>query len=238
MPEITNHLNRSYDQELRRLRELMTGMGGMVEKELALAARAVLDRDEEAASAAVKADPAVDAREREVEAFAIQLIALRQPLGGDLREIIACLKMTGDLERMGDYAANVAKRSLVLNQFGLPPSLGALGQMMRLVQENVKLIVDAIGSADIVKAQQVWRDDQAIDDLYTGIFRELITYMMEDPRNITPCTHLLFIAKNLERVGDHATNIAETIYYAVTGETLPDARPKGDSITMPVRPER
>jgi phosphate transport system protein len=142
---------------------------------------------------------------------------------------VAALKMTVDLERIGDYAANVAKRSIVLAQFTLPYSLAGLGHMARLVQENLKLTVDAIGENDADKAMQVWRSDLMVDDIYTVIFRELITYMMEDPRNISPCTHLLFIAKNLERIGDHATNIAETIYYAAKGESLPDARPKGDS---------
>ncbi len=174
-------------------------------------------------------DPKVDALEREVEQFVIRLLALRQPMAMDLRQIVAALKMTGDLERIGDYAANVAKRSLVLAQFSLPFSLAGIGTMARLVQENLKLTIDAIGESDAEKAVQVWRSDQAIDDLYTAIFRELVTYMMEDARNITPCTHLLFIAKNLERIGDHATNIAETVHYAVTGEVLPEGRPKGDS---------
>jgi phosphate transport system protein len=138
-------------------------------------------------------------------------------------------KSNSDLERIGDYAANVAKRSIVLSQFSLPFSLAGLANMARLVQENLKLVVDAVGESDAEKAIRVWRSDQLIDDLYTVIFRELITYMMEDARNITPCTHLLFIAKNLERIGDHATNIAENVHYAVTGEVLPESRPKGDT---------
>jgi phosphate transport system protein len=178
---------------------------------------------------AVAAVVAFDALEREVEQFVIRMLALRQPVAGDLRQAVAALKMTVDLERIGDYASNVARRSIVLAQFTLPYSLAGLGHMARLVQESLKLTVDAIGENDADKAMQVWRSDLMVDDLYTVIFRELITYMMEDPRNITPCTHLLFIAKNLERIGDHATNIAETIHYAVKGESLPDARPKGDS---------
>ena len=157
------------------------------------------------------------------------MLALRQPMAGDLRQIVAALKITGDLERIGDYAANVAKRSIVLAQFSLPYSLAGLAHMARLVQEQLKSIIDALGDNDADKAVEVWRSDQVVDDIYNAIFRELITYMMEDPRNITPCTHLLFIAKNLERIGDHATNIAETVYYAVKGESLPDARPKGDT---------
>jgi phosphate transport system protein len=230
------HLIKSFDQELRRLRDMMVEMGGIVENQVALAAVAIMDRDGTAASRVVEEDPRVDALERQVEQFVIRMLALRQPVASDLRHAVAALKMTVDLERIGDYAANVAKRSIVLSQFTLPYSLAGLGHMARLVQENLKLTVDAIGENDADKAVQVWRSDLMVDDIYTVIFRELITYMMEDPRNITPCTHLMFVAKNLERIGDHATNIAETIYYAVKGESLPDARPKGDSSAYAMMP--
>ena len=229
MPEAPEHLVKSYDQELKRLRNMMTQMGGIVETQVALAADAIMQRDAASATRAVEEDPKVDALEREVESFVIRLLALRQPVAGDLRQIVAALKITGDLERIGDYAANVAKRSIVLSQFSLPYSLAGLAHMARMVQGQLKSINDALGENDAEKAVEVWRSDQVVDDIYNAIFRELITYMMEDPRNITPCTHLLFIAKNLERIGDHATNIAENLYYAVTGETLPDSRPKGDT---------
>jgi phosphate transport system protein len=229
MPEAPEHLVKSYDQELKRLRNMMTQMGGIVETQVALAADAIMQRDAASATRAVEEDPKVDALEREVESFVIRLLALRQPVAGDLRQIVAALKITGDLERIGDYAANVAKRSIVLAQFSLPYSLAGLAHMARMVQGQLKSIIDALGENDAEKAVEVWRSDQVVDDIYNAIFRELITYMMEDPRNITPCTHLLFIAKNLERIGDHATNIAENLYYAVTGETLPDSRPKGDT---------
>ena len=229
MSDPPEHLVKSYDQELKRLRSLMTQMGGIVETQVALAADAIMQRDTVSAMRAVEQDPHVDALEREVENFAIRLLALRQPVAGDLREIVAALKITGDLERIGDYAANVAKRSIVLAQFQLPYSLGGLVHMARLVQGQLKSIIDALGDNDTEKAVEVWRSDQVVDDIYNALFRELITYMMEDPRNITPCTHLLFIAKNLERIGDHATNIAENLYYAVKGELLPDTRPKGDN---------
>jgi phosphate transport system protein len=229
MSGVPDHLVKSYDQELKRLRNMMTQMGGIVETQVALAADAIMQRDAAAATRAVEEDPKVDALEREVESFVIRLLALRQPMAGDLRQIVAALKITGDLERIGDYAANVAKRSIVLSQFTLPYSLAGLAHLARLVQEQLKSIIDALGDADADKALEVWRSDQVVDDIYNAIFRELITYMMEDPRNITPCTHLLFIAKNLERIGDHATNIAENLYYAVKGETLPDTRPKGDT---------
>ncbi|HTC09366.1 MAG TPA: phosphate signaling complex protein PhoU [Acetobacteraceae bacterium] len=229
MSEAPEHLVKSYDQELKRLGNLITEMGGIVESQVADAAIAILQRDSEIATRVVETDPKVDAIEREVEQFVIRMLALRQPLAADLRNIVAALKITGDLERIGDYAANVAKRSIVLSQFNLSLSLSGLGHMAQLVQGNLKLIIDAVSENDAEKAIQVWRSDQMIDDLYNTVFRELITYMMEDPRNITPCTHLLFIAKNLERIGDHATNIAETVHYAVKGEPLTEMRPKGDT---------
>jgi phosphate transport system protein len=229
MSDAPQHVVRSFDQELAHLRDLIIEMGGIVESQVALAAQAILARDTAAATHAVEADPRVDALERDVEQFVIRMLALRQPMAADLRLIVAALKITGDLERIGDYAANVAKRSIVLAQFSLPYSLAAIANMARLVQEGLKTVIDSLAERDTDKAIEVWRSDQMVDDLYTAIFRELITYMMEDARNITPCTHLLFIAKNLERIGDHATNVAETIYYAVTGEVLPDTRPKGDT---------
>ena len=228
MSETPQHVVKSYDQELKRLRGMITEMGGIVESQVALAAEAIMHRDAAAATRAVEEDPRVDALEREVEAFVIRLLALRQPVAGDLRLIVASLKITGDLERIGDYAANVAKRSIVLAEFSLPYSLAGLAHMARLVQQQLKSIIDAFGDSDADKAMEVWRSDQVVDDIYNALFRELITYMMEDPRNITPCTHLLFIAKNLERIGDHATNVAETLYYSIKGESLPDARPKGN----------
>jgi phosphate transport system protein len=234
MLEAPEHLVKSYDQELKRLGNLITEMGGIVESQVANAAIAIMQRDAEIASLVVETDPKVDAIEHEVEQFVIRMLALRQPMASDLRNIVAALKITGDLERIGDYAANVAKRSIVLSQFNLSLSLSGLGHMAQLVQGNLKLIIDAVSANDAAKAIEVWRSDQAIDDLYNTVFRELITYMMEDPRNITPCTHLLFIAKNLERIGDHATNIAETVHYAVTGEPLTEARPKGDTSSYAV----
>ena len=229
MAEQTAHAFRSFDQELNRLHDMMAEMGGLVERELMLATAAVLEHDSAAATQAVELDPQVDAIEREVEQFVIRTLALRQPMAGDLRQVVTALKIIHDLERIGDYAANVAKRSIVLAEFAAPLNLGGLSHMARLVQEALKLTIDAIGARDTDLATEVWQNDSAIDDLYTTIFRELITYMMEDPRNITPCTHLLFVAKNLERIGDHATNIAETLYYAVKGENLPAARPKSDA---------
>lgn len=228
MPESAEHIVKSYEQDLKRLRDMITEMGGMVESQVAMACTAILQRDRSAAAQAMESDSKVDAREHEIEQYVIRLLALRQPVAGDLRQIVSALKSTGDLERIGDYAANVAKRSLVLEQYSLRYAATGLAHMASLVQENLKRVIDAVGADDPDKAMQVWRSDEAIDEIYNALFRELVTYMMEDPRNITPCTHLLFIAKNLERIGDHATNIAETVYYAVTGIPLTDARPKGD----------
>jgi phosphate transport system protein len=238
MSDATEHLVKSYDNELKRLRDMLTEMGGIVESQVAMAAEAIMNRDSAAATRVVEDDPKVDALEREIEQFVIRLLALRQPMAGDLRRIVAGLKITTDLERIGDYAANVAKRSIVLGQYTLPYSLAGLAHMAHMVQDQLKSIIDALGDNDTDKAVEVWRSDRVVDDIYNALFRELITYMMEDPRNITPCTHLLFIAKNLERIGDHATNIAETVYYAVSGEVLPDTRPKGDtSAYAVVRPK-
>jgi phosphate transport system protein len=223
------HIVKSYEQELGRLRGLMTQMGGMVEAQAANATRAVIEHNATSAGYAVQDDLNVDILEREITDFAIRMLALRQPVASDLRLIIASIKIAGDLERIGDYAANVAKRSLVLNEMAAPYTLSGIAHMCRLVQENLKVTVDAIGENNAERALEVWRSDIMIDDVYSAIFREQITYMMEDPRNITPCTHLLFIAKNLERMGDHATNIAETVHYAITGDTMANERPKGES---------
>ncbi|HQT84919.1 MAG: phosphate transport system regulatory protein PhoU [Acidiphilium sp. 37-64-53] len=228
MPDESRHILTSFEADLGRLRDMIAAMGGLVETELADATAALLSRDAVMAARVVEFDARVDAEERAIEQFAIRVLALRQPVADDLRQVVAALKVTTDLERIGDYAANVAKRTIILNEAVPAYPLASLAQMSRLVQENLKSTIDAIGEADPQKAMAVWRADQMIDDLYTTIFRELITYMMEDPRNISACTHLLFIAKNLERIGDHATNVAELTYYAATGETLPDNRPKGD----------
>ena len=228
------HIVKSFAQELQRLRDLMIEMGGLVESQVALATQAVTDGDPAVATRAVELDPSVDALERQAEQLVIRMLALRQPMASDLREIVAAMKVTAAMERIGDYAKNVAKRSIVLGQFRLPFKMTAITTMSRLVQESLKLVIDAIGEQDAQKAIQVWRSDEAIDDLYNSIFRELVTYMMEDARNITPCTHLLFIAKNLERMGDHATNIAEHVHYAITGEALAEERPKGSGTAYAV----
>jgi phosphate transport system protein len=223
------HMVRSYDEDLRRLREMLTRMGGLAERQVADATAALIDRDAELAAEVVQRDAQLDQLEREIEAFCVRLLALRQPVGPDLRLIIAAMKIAHELERIGDYARNGAKRAIVVS---VQPSVGSMngfGRMARMVQENLQGALDALVQGDADRADEVWHADESVDEVYNGIFREMLTHMMEDPRNITVGTHLLFVAKNLERIGDHATNIAETVHYAVRGENLPEDRPKADS---------
>ena len=220
---------RSYAEELDRLRGTLARMGGLAEQQVMEAARALVERDTDLAAEVVQRDAVLDALERELDGFCVRLLALRQPMGPDLRLIVAVLKVAHMLERIGDYASNVAKRSIVLSS--LPPlgSLNGFQRMARLVQENLQGAIDALVQGDAARADEVWAADAPVDEIYNGIFREMLTHMMEDPRNITAATHLLFMAKNLERIGDHATNIAEVVHYAVRGENLPEDRPKGDA---------
>jgi phosphate transport system protein len=227
--EQPDHIVRSYDEQLRKLRDLVARMGGLAERQVHDATQALVRRDAALAAEVVARDGALDALEREIESFCIRILALRQPMAGDLRFIVAAMKVAHNLERIGDYARNGAKRSIVIAQ---QPQIGSLNGFLRmslLVQENLKLAIDALVNDDAAAAERVWAGDEPVDDIYNGIFREMLTHMMEDPRNITAATHLLFIAKNLERIGDHATNIAETVHYAVRGDSLPEDRPKADT---------
>lgn len=221
------HTITRYDQELDRLRGIVARMGGLVERQTAQAIAAVVNQNEEAALEPPELDAEVDALEREAEMLAIRILALRAPMAVDLRVIVAVLKMSGDLERIGDYASSIARRAGKVEVLDGAISFSALRAMARLVQENLHMAVESMVENDAERAQEVWKADTAVDELYTTMFRELVTYMMEDPRKIGPCIHLLFVAKNLERIGDHATNIAERVYYAVTGEMLPSVRPRG-----------
>jgi len=229
---VSEHIIKSYDEELRRLDNTITQMGGLAETQLATAIEAVMKRDSRLASEVVEADARVDLLEQEVEGLAVRLLALRQPMAVDLRQIVSALKTASDLERIADYAANVAKRSIVLNQ--APPVRPAysIPRMGRLGQAMIKDVLDAYVERDADKALLVWARDEELDEMYSSLFRELLTYMIEDPRNITACTHLLFMAKNIERIGDHATNIAETLYFMVHGTPLQLARPKRDLTTQ------
>ncbi|MSP49588.1 MAG: phosphate signaling complex protein PhoU [Alphaproteobacteria bacterium] len=230
----SEHIVRAYDEQLKRLKAEISEMGGLVEVQLGQALQAVGARDAELGQRCVASDVAVDSLERQIDESVVKMLALRQPMASDLRTILSALKIAADLERIGDYAANVGKRVPALIQFPPVPSVNGvvrLGQLARLI---VKDVLDAFASSDTARAIQVWQRDEELDAMYSSLFRELLTYMMEDPRNITPCTHLLFIAKNLERIGDHATNIAETIHFQVVGRTIAEARPKGDQTSFAV----
>ena len=226
MPE---HTVRSYEEELRRLRDMILRMGGLAERQVAESGEALVERDSDLAAEVVQRDAQLDALEREVEALCVRLLALRQPMGADLRLIVAAMKISHDLERIGDYARSAAKRAIVLSQ---QPSIGSMNgfvRMTEMVQENLKGAIDALVHEDADKANEIWASDEPVDEIYNGIFREMLTHMMEDPRNITAATHLLFIAKNLERIGDHATNIAETVQFAINGASQETERPKADT---------
>ena len=232
------HIIKSYDEELERLNRMIIEMGGLAESQLASGIEAVIERDSDLASRVIEDDAKVDQLEREVDNLAVRLLALRQPMARDLREIVAALKISSDLERICDYAANVAKRSIALTQSAPLEPVHALPRMADFAQELVKDVIDAYVARDADKALAVWVRDEELDEMYANLFRVFLTYMMEDPRNIGGATHLLFMAKNIERIGDHATNIAENVYYLVRGVPLAQARPKGDRSSSEVlRPE-
>ena len=226
---MNEHIVTAYEDELTELGNKISQMGGLAEKQLTDATEALRSLDLEKARKVIQSDKQIDQIERELEEQAILMIARRQPMAVDLRKIMAAIRISADLERIGDLAKNIAKRVNGLNGEHQPKRLiHGISHMSHLAMEHLNIVLDSYSRSDIEKAVYVWRHDEEIDAMYTSVFRELLTYMMEDPRKITPCTHLLFAAKNIERIGDHATNIAETIYYLVKGEPLTDERPKGD----------
>ncbi len=226
---MAEHIVSSYDNDLQALRRRISEMGGIAEKMLVDAIQALVRRDTALAQAVIASDKRLDVLQREVEENAILTIARRQPLAVDLRETISAIRISGDVERIGDLAKNIAKRALAIGADFQPQKIVlGLQHMNDLVLGQLKDVLDSYAQQDTAKALDVWKRDGAIDALYTSLFRELLTYMMEDPRNISFCTHLLFCAKNIERIGDHTTNIAETVHYLVTGETLAIDRPKND----------
>jgi phosphate transport system protein len=226
---MNEHTVKSFDQELALLDRKIAQMGGLTERLLAQAFDALERRVPQLAEVAVASDRAIDLLERELQEQTILLIARRQPLANDLRHIMTVLKIAGDLERIGDLAKNIAKRALAVSGENHPkPLMTGLKHMTELAMRQLKDVLDAYAERDADKALSVWRHDERIDAMYNSLFREMLTYMMEDPRNIGLCTHLLFGAKNIERVGDHTTNIAESVYYLVHGSALTDDRPKGD----------
>jgi phosphate transport system protein len=228
----TEHIVRSYDEELQRLETMLIRMGGLVEAQLGDALSALGRRDTVLAEAVIGNDQAIDELHFDIDEFVVRMLALRQPMANDLRAIVAALRIAGDLERIGDYAANISKRTIALSHSQIIKPLAGVVRMGKVAQQILKEVLDAISRRDADTAKIAWGRDSEVDEMYTSVFRELLTYMMEDPRNITPCTHLLFMAKNIERIGDHATNIAETVYYMVTGEAMRERRPKRDTTSF------
>ena len=223
-----DHTVRAYDKELAALGLRIAEMGGIAEKMVVDAMDALGTVDSTLAQQVVATDPRLDALQREIEEHAILTIARRQPMGVDLREIIGAIRIASDLERVGDLAKNIAKRTLKIGpEARVPRAVVGLKHMNELATEQMKDVLDAYAQRDVERAQAVWTRDAELDALEDSVFRDLLTHMMEDPRNISFCAHLLFCSKNIERVGDHATNIAETVYYVVTGASLPPDRPKG-----------
>jgi phosphate transport system protein len=227
---VTEHTVKSYDDELGLLDKRIAQMGGLTEHNLGRAFDALANRDPELAEEVIKADKQIDALQIDIEEQVILMIARRQPMADDLRHIMAALKIAGDLERIGDLGKNIAKRSLAIAGEQAPRQLMfGLQHMLERALSQLKDVLDAFGDRNTELALKVWREDEQIDEMYNSVFRELLTYMMEDPRNIGFCTHLLFGAKNLERIGDHTTNIAEIVYFLVEGEELAADRPKRDT---------
>lgn len=226
---MSGHIVKSYDAEFSELDRGTAEMGGLAEAQLAEAIAAIERRDPKLAEKVTASDRKIDALERQLQERAITMIAKRQPMANDLRHIMTVLKIAGDLERIGDLAKNIAKRASAIASEQRPrPLIVGLSHMGEMALQQLKDVLDALATRDDAKAMTVWGGDAKLDALYNSVFRELLTYMMEDPRNIGLCTHLLFVAKNIERIGDHTTNIAENVHYLVTGSMLADDRPKGD----------
>ncbi|MFA6155255.1 phosphate signaling complex protein PhoU [Mesorhizobium sp.] len=224
------HIVSAYDEELKYLSKRIAAMGGHAERMVEQAVAALVNADPGLAQKVIRDDAVLDEGQREIDDKAIIIIARRQPMATDLREIVGAIRISADLERVGDLGKNVAKRVVAVTDGRQPTSLfRGLEALANLALTQLKEVLDVYASRSVDKIGFVRDRDDQIDAMYTSLFRELLTYMMEDPRNITPCTHLLFCAKNIERIGDHATNIAETIYYIVTGEQMPAERPKGDN---------
>ncbi|MFA5120439.1 phosphate signaling complex protein PhoU [Zavarzinia sp.] len=224
-----SHTVASFDQELNALRTKILRMGGIAETNVAAAIQAIVRRDRALAERTISSDARIDVFDGEISDLVTRLLALRQPMALDLRFIVGSLKLATDLERIGDYAKNIAKRSMALGVAVPTQPMHAIPRMGDMVLSMVKDVLDALSNDDADKAVMVRDRDTFLDEMYNSVFRELLTYMMEDPRTITGCTHLLFIAKNLERIGDHATNMAETIYFISRGRRMAIDRPKADT---------
>jgi len=239
---MNQHTVKAYGDELNQITAEVARMGGLAEAQVADAIESVARRDVALARAVVERDLRLDALHRDIEKKAIRLIALRQPVASDLRKTLGAIKMATDLERTGDLAKNIAKRALILAE-GEPmvPLTRSIERMGKLVSTRLRDVLDAYTASELDLALSVWQTDDEVDEHYNALFRELLTYMMGDPRTISACTHLLFMAKNLERIGDHATNIAETVHYEITGDDIIGERPRagadeGDEMSTPTLP--
>ncbi len=228
------HGNRSIADELAAVSGRLAAMGGLAEAQLAAAVEALASRDSEAAARVITDDAAVDEMETEINNRAMRLLTLHAPVAADLREIVGALKISANIERIGDYAANVAKRCVIVNAHPAVPAMGGVIELGRLVRQYVQYTFDAFAERDLAKAEAVWRGDADIDALHTSVFQTLLSEMLVDSERIFSCTHLLFAIKNFERIGDHATNIAETIQFLVAGTQLAEKRPK--RTTTPASP--
>jgi phosphate transport system protein len=228
---MNEHIVKSYEDELNSLAAECVRMGGLTEAQVADAVSAVVKRNQELAAAVVSRDDKLDEAERDIERKTIRLIALRQPVADDLRRAVAAMKIANNLERCGDLAKNIAKRTLVIIESDpLTPLTRSIERMGKLVLGRLSSVLDAYSRSDLERALAVWSQDDEVDEHYNSLFRELLTYMMGDPRTITACAHMLFVAKNLERIGDHATNIAEIVHYQITGAEMIGGRPKTDQL--------
>jgi phosphate transport system protein len=229
---VVEHTVKAYDRELDTLERLIAEMGGIAEKMVSEAVDALANADTVLAHQVVAADPRLDALQREIEDLAVMTIARRQPVAVDLRELIGVIRVAGDLERVGDLAKNIAKRTIKIGvESRVPRAIVGIRHMNEVATELMKDVLDAYAQRDAERAREVLERDVDLDALEDSVFRDLLTHMMEDPRNISFCAHMLFCSKNIERIGDHATNIAETVVYLVTGETMPSDRPRGRSET-------
>jgi len=226
---MAEHTVKAFSEELDAITQEVARMGGLAETAVADALSAVARRDTELAQMVIQRDPKIDAAQREIEKRAIKLFALRQPMASDLRVVLTAWRIAGELERVGDLAKNIAKRALILNQDEPIQLTRSVERMGKIAGAQLKQVLDAYANRDVQAAINVWSADDNIDAHYNSLFRELLTYMIEDPRMISSCAHLLFIAKNLERIGDHGTNIAEYIHFLVTGEEIAAQRPRADA---------
>ena len=230
---MSEHIISAYNEELALLDRKIAHMGGLAEYNLGQAFDALVNRDPNLARQVISADKEIDNLQREIEEQVVIMIARRQPMADDLRHIMAGLKIAGDLERIGDLGKNTAKRALAIADQNYPrPLMVGLQNMLERALSQLKDVLDAYSDRNAELAYSVWSRDEQLDEMFNSVFRELLTYMMEDPRNIGFCTHLLFGAKNLERIGDHTTNIAEIIHFVVHGEELTADRPKGDTTSV------